>query len=386
MPLILVVDDCPDDRDICRFMLDDDASSHRFVTAESGEEAIEAILRERPDCVLLDHSLPDMTGLDVLQRLKDHPHGAALIMLTGNSSTEVAIEALRLGAADYVDKARLSRDALRRSVRNALEKRALVLERSKARQKLERTVEELKRRNHEIRSFYHTLSHELKTPLTAIQEFVALVLDGVAGPINDEQREYLEIARQNCGRVALHVNDILDITRLETGKLSLELGVVRVEDLLEEAVRAMESIAAERDIALRSRVEDGLPAVRADEARVAQIVGNLLGNALKFTEPGGWIELRARRVDDGWVEVAVRDAGKGIAPELKDRVFDRLVQVGNGDSVLESGLGLGLNICRDLVELHGGRIDVDSEVGRGSTFRFTLPAIEQDSEVVIPPT
>ncbi len=386
MPLILVVDDCPDDRDICRFMLDDAESSHRFVTAESGEEAIEAIARERPDCVLLDHSLPDMTGLDVLKRLKDHPHGAALIMLTGNSSTEVAIEALRLGAADYVDKARLSRDALRRSVRNALEKRALVFERSKARRKLERTVEELKRRNQEIRSFYHTLSHELKTPLTAIQEFVALVLDGVAGPINDEQREYLDIARQNCGRVALHVNDILDITRLETGKLSLELGDVRVEDLLEEAVRAMESIAAERDITLRSRIEEGLPAVRADEARVAQIVGNLLGNALKFTEPGGWIELRARRVDDAWVEVAVRDAGKGIAPEVKDRVFDRLFQVGNGDSVLESGLGLGLNICRDLVELHGGRIDVDSEVGRGSTFRFTLPAIAPDPEVVSPPT
>lgn len=372
--VILIADDNAVDRDIFRVMLGE--SEFRILEASTGEEAVRIFEADRPDCVLLDYALPDLTGIEVLERILAVDADAAVIMLSGSSMTETAVDALRGGVTDFFDKERIGRDGLRRSVRNAIEKRDLVFERTQTHRQLERTVVELKKRNDEIQSFYHTLSHELKTPLTAIQEFVSLVLDGIAGPISETQREYLEIAVQNCGRVARHVNDILDITRLETGKLSLELSDHSAERIVAEAVQAFDLAATEREIDLVFACEPDLPQIRVDEARVAQVLGNLIGNALKFTKAGGRVDVRARSLEAGWVEVSVADNGRGIDPESRTRVFERLYQVCEGDSVLEEGTGLGLNICQDLVELHGGEIEVESEVDRGSTFRFTLPVSE----------
>ena len=246
-----------------------------------------------------------------------------------------------------------------------------------ANDKYKQTIRQLADRNTEIQLFYHTLSHELKTPLAAAREFICLVLDGLAGPLTETQREYLEIARDSCDQLRLYVNDLLDVTRLETGKLRLRRQPVALAALLEKVAELMRPEAARRQIQLSWSCEPDLPPARVDDQRIVQVLTNLVGNALKFTPLGGQVRLHAGRHPDQPRElrVSVSDTGPGIPPEHRERIFERLHQLDppGADGAARAGLGLGLYICRELVKLHGGRIWVESEPGRGSNFLFTLP-------------
>lgn len=247
-----------------------------------------------------------------------------------------------------------------------------------ASERYKQTIRRLVERNTEIQNFYHTLSHELKTPLATAREFVCLVLDGLAGPINETQREYLDIARDSCDQMRRHVNDLLDVTRLETGKLSIHRQPVALATLLERVANALQPEAGRRQIQLTWSCEPDLPQVAVDSQRIQQVLTNLVGNALKFTPAGGSVRLHAGRSPERPGEellVGVQDTGPGVPPDQRERIFERLQQLDPpGDaSTSRSGLGLGLYICRELVKLHGGRIWVQSEPGRGSHFQFTLP-------------
>jgi PAS domain S-box-containing protein len=240
---------------------------------------------------------------------------------------------------------------------------------------LERSNADLRHKNQEIQNFYHTLSHELKTPLTSAREFIAIVVDGLAGRLNSTQKEYLRVALESCNQLRVCINDLLDATRLETGKLSIELKPASLGELVERVVKALRPAAAGKRIQLDCEVESDLPAVSLDEIRITQVVTNLLNNALKFTESGGRILVQVSFSPDrtDTVEVSVADTGRGIPADQLGRIFDRLYQVKSGDASSEQGVGLGLYICRELVRLHGGDITVESKVGAGSTFAFTLP-------------
>jgi len=246
-----------------------------------------------------------------------------------------------------------------------------------ANDKYKQTIRQLADRNAEIQLFYHTLSHELKTPLAAAREFICLVLDGLAGPLTETQREYLEIARDSCDQLRLHVNDLLDVTRLETGKMHIQRQPVALAELLEKVADLMRPEAARRHIQLSWSCEPDLPPALVDGQRILQVLTNLVGNALKFTPVGGQVRLHAGRHPDQPRElrVSVSDTGPGIPPEHRERIFERLHQLDppGADGASRAGLGLGLYICRELVKLHGGRIWVESEPGRGSNFQFTLP-------------
>ncbi|HXJ58600.1 MAG TPA: ATP-binding protein [Verrucomicrobiae bacterium] len=239
---------------------------------------------------------------------------------------------------------------------------------------LERTNSDLRRKNEEVQNFYHTLSHELKTPLTSAREFVAIVQDGLAGALNDTQKEYLGIALDSCNQLRVCINDLLDATRLETGKLSIDLKPTALAGVVQRVSTALTPAAQAKGIELTFELEPSLPLVPLDERRIAQVLTNLINNALKFTEGGGRIHVRAARASDpsNSVEVSVSDTGRGIPLDQRDRIFDRLFQVKSGDATTEHGVGLGLYICRELVRLHGGEIRVESQVGKGSTFLFTL--------------
>jgi len=239
---------------------------------------------------------------------------------------------------------------------------------------IERTNLDLRRKNEEVQNFYHTLSHELKTPLTSAREFIAIVMDGLAGGLNPTQREYLGIAKESCNQLRVCINDLLDATRLETGKLSIELKPASLGVAVQRVVTALTPAAAGKGIELSCEIEPELPKVGIDESRITQVVTNLLNNALKFTETGGRIEVVvAAAAEDDFLEVSVSDTGRGIPREQMDRIFDRLYQIKSGDATTEQGVGLGLYICRELVRLHGGDIRVESAVGVGSTFTFTVP-------------
>jgi signal transduction histidine kinase len=219
--------------------------------------------------------------------------------------------------------------------------------------------------------FLANMSHELRTPLNAIIGFSEVLSEGMFGEINAKQAEYLRDILESGRHLLSLINDILDLSKIEAGRMDLELAVFDLPQALEDALILVRERATRRGITLHKAVDPQLGAIRADERKVKQVVLNLLSNALKFTPEGGRIEVRAVPTD-GAVEVSVEDTGIGIAPEDQEAVFEEFRQVGLADKKAE-GTGLGLALCRKFVELHGGRIWVKSQVGVGSTFTFTLP-------------
>ena len=230
----------------------------------------------------------------------------------------------------------------------------------------------------EIQRFYHTVSHELKTPLTALREFVAIVLDGLAGPLADQQREYLAIAKESCDQMTRGLNDLLDTTRADIGKIHIVLRPMALGAVVARAVTTMASVAHTKGVHLQQAIAPQLPAVALDVQRLTQVLTNLLSNAVKFTPAGGevWVEVRPDPQRPTWVQVLVRDSGCGIAPEHCRHIFDRLYQVPGADPLSTNGLGLGLYISQELLQLHGGELQVQSRLGHGSTFTCSLPAVD----------
>jgi signal transduction histidine kinase len=224
--------------------------------------------------------------------------------------------------------------------------------------------------------FLSHVSHELRTPLTAVHQFVELLLDGVAGETTPEQHEYLGLAFKNVRQLEAMIHDLMEVTRAQAGKLRVDPRPLELSELLEDTVCAFQAAAHDRSIALSLEAEPELPAVIADATRLRQVLNNLVENALKFTSEGGCITISASREPEeaGFMRVSVADSGKGIAPDEIEKVFDRLHQVDAEGEAARPGLGLGLSICKELVQRQGGRIWVESQLGRGSAFRFTLPA------------
>jgi signal transduction histidine kinase/ActR/RegA family two-component response regulator len=240
---------------------------------------------------------------------------------------------------------------------------------------LEESNRDLLQKNQEIQNFYHTLSHELKTPLTSAREFVSLVMDGLAGPLNETQKEYLAIAKESCDQLRVCTNDLLDATRVETGKMSLQFKSASLTALMQRIVTSLKSCAAEKGVTLTTEIAADLPDIFMDDHRIAQAVTNLLNNAINHTPSGGKITAKASPVPSrsDFIQVSISDTGCGISEQEKERIFNRLYQIKTGDATTRQGIGLGLYLCKELVQLHGGDIWVDSEVGKGSNFTFVLP-------------
>lgn len=223
--------------------------------------------------------------------------------------------------------------------------------------------------------FVSTVSHELRTPMTSIKGYVELLLMGAVGALTDEQRHFLSIVKNNTDRLTALVNDLLDISRMESGRITLLPKSVHVDGLVNQILAAMQGRAAEKGLALRADVPPALPAVMADPDRVAQILTNLVANACQYTPPGGEITVSACAYD-AMVRISVQDTGIGIAPHDQEKIFDRFFRA--DDPVVQEtpGTGLGLPIVKSLVEMHGGEVWTESELGKGSTFAFTLPTAE----------
>jgi two-component system, NtrC family, sensor kinase len=219
--------------------------------------------------------------------------------------------------------------------------------------------------------FLANMSHELRTPLNAIIGFSEVLTDRMFGELNEKQEEYLKDIYASGTHLLSLINDILDLSKIEAGRMELELTDFHLPTALDNALTLVRERAGRRSITLQTSVDERLGAVRADERKIRQVVLNLLSNAIKFTPEGGRIEVGAV-AKDGFVEVSVSDTGIGIAPEDQETVFEEFRQVGTAAKKIE-GTGLGLTLCRKFVELHGGRIWVKSQEGAGSTFTFTIP-------------
>ncbi len=376
---LLIVDDDAAYRYLCRAALESTAQCpESILEASSAAETLELLRAQPIDCILLDYVLPDGTGADLIREIRDiYPDWiGAIIVMTSGGSEKIAGEVLRAGAMDYIPKDRVSGDSLVRAIRNATHKARLEHDLLEKNAHLLESNNLLERRASEISNFYHKVSHEIKTPLTAIRMFVSILHEGLTGPLTDEQREILGQCLDSCDELVAQFNDLVDCTRLESKKVSLKKSRHDVRKLIQRATIAAGATAEAKSIRLSQKCEETLPDIHVDPGRFCQVLANLVGNGIKFTKPGGSVVLDAYvdPADDTYVVFEVSDNGIGIEEANLTRVFDRLFQVDtSSDASLGAGLGLGLTIAREIVRLHGGSLSVTSIVGAGTTFTVRIP-------------
>jgi two-component system, NtrC family, sensor kinase len=248
---------------------------------------------------------------------------------------------------------------------------ALAIQNARLFLEIEEKSRELEAASHHKSEFLANMSHELRTPLNAVIGFSEVLRDRMFGDVNEKQEEYLNDINASGQHLLSLINDILDLSKIEAGRMELELTDFHVPAALDNALTLVRERAGRRGITVQAAIEGRIEYLRADERKIKQVLLNLLSNAIKFTPEGGRIDVRAA-VGDGMVEVSVIDTGVGIAPEDQEAIFEEFRQVGTADKKIE-GTGLGLALSRKFVELHGGRIWVESQVGVGSTFTFTIP-------------
>jgi signal transduction histidine kinase len=236
---------------------------------------------------------------------------------------------------------------------------------------VERKSQQLAAASQHKSEFLANMSHELRTPLNAIIGFSEVLTERMFGELNEKQDEYLKDIHASGQHLLSLINDILDLSKIEAGRMELEVTDFDLPLAIDHALALVRERAARRSIALHPTVDERLGRVQGDERKIRQVLLNLLSNAIKFTPEGGRIEVRAKPVN-GSVELVVTDTGVGIAPEDQEAIFEEFRQVGTADKKVE-GTGLGLALSRKFIELHGGHIRVQSQIGDGSTFAFTVP-------------
>ncbi|MFP6816384.1 MAG: hybrid sensor histidine kinase/response regulator [Pseudomonadales bacterium] len=369
---LLIIDDDAGDRALIKCMLADIDSP--VLEASTGKRGLE-IAEARPlDCVIVDYNLPDISGMDLVEQLRWEANDPFLpvILLTGHGDETLVVEALHRGASDYMRKDKANRSSLSRSIANALTQASLSRSLGEERRKLELMNRELIRANHEISSFYQTVSHELKTPLTAIREFTSIMLDAIGGPINAKQRKFLTTSLHCCDTLTGLVSDLFDTARIATGRLAFDFESAAINPVIEECVELATSSACQAGIEIETKLTNVLPDVFADESRIGQVVNNLLTNAIRFTPGNGKIVITSWLAGSDEVAVAVRDTGRGIEAGFCERIFDRFAQAQPADSSSHEGMGIGLYLCANIIENHHGNISVASKLGQGSTFKLPI--------------
>jgi signal transduction histidine kinase len=242
---------------------------------------------------------------------------------------------------------------------------------------LHKRVQELTHANRAKDEFLSIVSHELRTPLTSLNGFLCVILEEEAGPISESQRKFLTIAKQSADRLNALISDLLDISRLKSGRLNLDMGECDLFGLLKETFDRGKEVGEKKGIAVRFQAVPQLPRVWGDQKRLQQVLDHLISNALKFTEKGGAVDVICEENGDS-IKVSVRDTGPGLSPEEQKQVFDMFYQVDASARRSAGGAGLGLTIAYGLISMHGGQLWVESEKGKGSTFSFVIPRLKEN--------
>ena len=505
---ILIVDDEPDIALILKLQLED--AGYRTLRAQDGVEALEAIAGEPFSLILLDIKMPRMSGLEVLNRIRCEE--TPVVMMTAHGSEDIAVDAMKKGALDYISKPFSTDDMLQKVARaigihkTRKENERLSRQLDEERRKMEavlqgmadlllavdmqgrivtasrqastvlcarggellgrnleevlqaevaggelpsrvvlrtgepcldvgytmlagsrdipvlssaaplrnangelvgsveiiRDISKLKELEQEKEDFVSMLSHDLKSPITAVVGSIDLVREARLGPVNGEQREYLDAAIESCEEMVEMIDTLLGIHKFEAGKMRLHFKEESPAALVTRSVGKFETLAKRGGVRLYCRIGEGVPDVSVDRGSFGRILGNLLSNAVKFTPQGGEIEVSVQLLEDvgqvtpripeqsypprelprqgRFVSIAVRDTGVGIPQDSLGSIFDRFVQARNRRLGKTRGTGLGLAFCRKAVDAHGGYIWAESELDAGSVFTVLLPARPEEEE------
>jgi signal transduction histidine kinase len=369
LQVLLVEDNAGDARLLREMFSREKTGSFELTHLLRMSEAVVHLAKGGVDVVLLDLGLPDGHGLDTVRRAYAVAPGVPVIVLTGLDDEALAAAAMAEGAQDYLIKGQIESRALPRALRHAIE-----------RYRMRRETELLRTNQMQFKDeFLSHVSHELRSPLAAIYQFVTILLDRLAGELEPKQHEYMEIVLRNVKQLQSMIDDLLEVTRMQAGKLSIEVQSTSLDDAIGYVVNTLQGAADAKGIRLSA---DGgsdsqpLPPVCADPTRLRQILIILVDNAIKFTPTNGVVKVRARMAqgDSGLLLLEVSDTGCGVSPHLTERIFERLFQATDPASAGRKGLGLGLYICKELVTRQGGRIWVENAPVQGTVFCITLPA------------
>lgn len=397
---ILIIEDNEQDQKIITRYLQK-AGVLSVQVASTGEVGVALAREMKPDLILVDTLLPGIDGFETCRQLKaELKNNVAVVMMTGRVSAVDVGRAKEMGADEYCVKTADSGELIA-AIKNVLFRRGQRLESTSeiketdlAGKKVPQTPEaesiwkdqtaraiktlsrELERKNEELSEldrlkskFISTVSHELRTPLTIIDGAISQVVSEIYGPVNEEQRKKLLMALKSSERLRGMIDDLLDFAKLEAKKTELKVELVNVVEIAREIHASFYTLAEQKGITLSTQCSQSVITVTADQNRLVQVFANLVGNALKFTAAG---QIQVKVVDFAEkVEVAISDTGRGIAASDLPKVFGRFQQFGEGPQ--PGGTGLGLSISKEIIELHGGTITVESELGKGSIFRFTIP-------------
>ena len=360
---------------------------------QTGKDGLARLLQTPYAVCLVDVQLPDVRGMDLLHRIASIRPNAISIVVTGHGDEGLAVEAMKLGAYDYVVKSPqmghltalpvviregLERNRLkgeREQLQTELWEHARLLEERNA--ELRRVNEELKRIDQLKSDLLSMVSHELRTPLATVKEFTAILADQIAGPTTQAQQEYLGIIRANIDRLARIIGDLLDMAKIEAGRVTLNKGYVDPVPIVTHVLQSLQPLAKSKQVDLQAQMPERMRGVFADPDKLTQVLLNLLGNAIKFTPAGGraTVSIEERATE---TQFNVVDTGVGISGEDLTRLFEKFQQFRRTAGDGPQGTGLGLAISKRLVELHGGRIWVDSQENKGSAFSFTMPTYDAE--------
>jgi signal transduction histidine kinase len=373
---LILVEDSDDDAELVLRALADGgfAPEHaRVCTAEALKTALDS---GEWDAVISDNAMPGFSARAALAQVQRRGLDLPFIIVSGAIGEDAAVEAMRAGAHDYLIKDRLARLApsLRREVGEALTRREGRAAREQAEQAMrdKRLAEDS---NQARGRFLATMSHELRTPLNAIIGFSELLVEQLVGELNPVQKEYLSHVLASGRHLLTLINEVLDISRIDAGRLELRRMHTDLAVLASGVFESVKPLADKRDITIQRVLPEDLPMVWVDPVRVKQVLYNLLSNAIKFTGRGGSVRLTVRQEGTTTI-IAVDDTGVGIAESDLPRLFREFERIGDGKGAATEGTGLGLALARRLVELHGGALTVKSVVDVGSTFTVSLPRAE----------
>ncbi len=383
--VLLVEDSAMDVEIVTRILSKNPHLECAVEVARSGEEAVEKVKKADFNVILCDFNMPGMNGLETLQKLHRNQVTTPVIIVTGQKDQKVAAQLIKEGAYDYVSKEEGYSIALPFVIQEALgkfnakqEKERLEREILQKNAELEKVNEDLSRLSQLKSNFVSTASHELRTPLAIIRETSSLILEEEIGPLNEKQKMFLNNVKNQADRLLRTVTDLLDLGKIEAGKLELRKRFVDVGDWANRIVDFFQIHAREKKVQLTVEIPPALGEIYMDEDKMIQVLTNLLGNAMKFTPEGGKITVAVLNKKDK-MEVRVTDTGVGIVPEDIGKIFERYQQAEHQESVyLQKGTGLGLAVTKEIVRMHQGEIGVESQPKLGSVFWFTLPKLTRD--------
>ena len=360
---VLIVDDSATIRILLAQQVEE--LGHRVTLAVNGLNALDHLALRPFDLVLLDVVMPEMDGYAVLEHIKADPklRQIPVVMISGVDEVDSVVLCIERGAEDYLPKP-CNTTLLRARINACLEKKRLWDELSQN----YRRLQELERLRD---SLTHMIVHDMRAPLTSILSGLEL-LPLLADAPEATREEVLGMAHSGAQTLLRMVNDLLDISKMEDGSLQLEKSEFTIEEVLESALPQVTPLAELSELTLRQDIKD-VPLLFADKEKLCRVVVNLLSNAIKFTPAGGTITLAVQQVDEK-ILFSVEDTGEGIPREAFSLIFEKFGQVATRKAGRKMSTGLGLTFCKMVVEAHGGKIWVESELGQGSTFCFTLPS------------